>query len=98
MLYNCNRFVGDIAQNMGLQSPANSLLMPKEYINALKSVNGGRAQLSGPAPSRQQAATAAKRAADREAAAGCRQRAAGSCRERAARLSLEGGGQIFRLS
>ena len=50
VLYNCNRFVGDIAQNMGLQSPGNSLLMPKEYINTLKSMNGGRAQLSGPAP------------------------------------------------
>jgi hypothetical protein len=61
VLYNCNRFVGDIAQNMGLQSPANSLLMPKEYINALKSINGGRAQLSGPMPSRQQAASAGKR-------------------------------------
>ena len=61
VLYNCNRFVGDVAQNMGLQQPGNSLLMPKEYINTLKSINGGRAQLSGPAPSREQTASASKR-------------------------------------
>ena len=48
VLYNCNRFVGDIAQTMGLRAPGNSLLMPKEYINTLKSINGGRAELSGP--------------------------------------------------
>jgi hypothetical protein len=50
VLYNCNRFVGDIAQNMGLRAPGNSLLMPKEYINTLKAVNSGRSTLSGPAP------------------------------------------------
>jgi hypothetical protein len=83
VLYNCNRFVGDIAQNMGLQSPANSLLMPKEYINTLKSINGGRAQLSGPAPSRQQAAAAGKRqqnAKRQPAAVNARQEAAVSAR------------------
>ncbi len=42
VLYNCNRFVGDVAQNMGLQAPSNSLLMPKEYITALRQLNGGR--------------------------------------------------------
>jgi hypothetical protein len=63
VLYNCNRFVGDIAQTMGLQSPGNSLLMPKEYINTLKAVNGGRASLSGSgsAPRQTAAAPAAKR-------------------------------------
>jgi hypothetical protein len=63
VLYNCNRFVGDIAQNMGLRSPSNSLLMPKEYINTLKSVNGGRATLggSGSAPRQEAAAAGTKR-------------------------------------
>ncbi len=62
VLYNCNRFVGDIAQNMGLQSPGNSLLMPKEYINTLKSVNGGRASLSGSGSApREQASAGTKR-------------------------------------
>jgi hypothetical protein len=48
VLYNCNRFVGDIAQNIGLQAPSNALLMPKDYINTLKQMNGGRPELSGP--------------------------------------------------
>ncbi len=71
VLYNCNRFVGDIAQTMGLQSPSNSMLMPKEYITTLKQLNGGRPELSGPgssvptesaqAPKRQETAAAAKR-------------------------------------
>jgi hypothetical protein len=61
VLYNCNRFVGDIAQNMGLRSPGNALLMPKEYINTLKSVNNGRSVLSGPQPAREQTASAPKR-------------------------------------
>jgi hypothetical protein len=48
VLYNCNRFVGDVAQTMGLKAPDNSLLMPKEYISTLKQLNGGRPELSGP--------------------------------------------------
>jgi hypothetical protein len=81
VLYNCNRFVGDVAQNMGLQSPSNSLLMPKEYITALRQLNGGRAELSGPgaaqtvtaqaqdeAPQRQQTAATPKRQQTADAA------------------------------
>jgi hypothetical protein len=76
VLYNCNRFVGDIAQNMGLRAPGNSLLMPKEYINTLKAVNGGRSALSGSGSSRQ-AASASKRhqTAKRQPAANVRQEA-----------------------
>ncbi|MGE0035080.1 MAG: hypothetical protein AB7S93_05560 [Xanthobacteraceae bacterium] len=76
VLYNCNRFVGDIAQNMGLRAPGNSLLMPKEYINTLKAVNGGRSALSGSGSSRQ-AASASKRSqtAKRQPAANVRQEA-----------------------
>jgi hypothetical protein len=33
---------------MGLRAPFNALQMPKEYINELKAMNGGRNQLSGP--------------------------------------------------
>ena len=52
VLYNCNRFVGDVAESMGLKAPSNSLLMPKDFINTLKSLNGGRAELSPSTPSR----------------------------------------------
>jgi hypothetical protein len=48
VLYNCNRFVGEIAEYMGLRAPFNSLQMPKEYINELRAMNGGRKELSGP--------------------------------------------------
>jgi hypothetical protein len=47
VLYNCNAFVGDVAKYMGLRSPMNTMQMPKEYINELKSMNGGRQALSG---------------------------------------------------
>jgi hypothetical protein len=43
VLYNCNAFVGDIAKSMGLRVPESSLLMPKEYITALRQLNTGRA-------------------------------------------------------
>jgi hypothetical protein len=48
VLYNCNRFVGEIAEYMGLKAPFNALLMPKDFINELKAMNGGRKELSGP--------------------------------------------------
>jgi hypothetical protein len=76
VLYNCNRFVGDIAQNMGLRAPGNSLLMPKEYINTLKAVNGGRSALSGSGPSRQDVASSKRQqTAKRKPAANARQEA-----------------------
>ena len=39
VLYNCNAFVGDIAKHLGLQVPSSSLLMPKEYITELRTLN-----------------------------------------------------------
>jgi len=76
VLYNCNRFVGDIAQNMGLRAPGNSLLMPKEYINTLKAVNGGRSALSGSGSSRQDVASSRRsQTAKRKPAANVRQEA-----------------------
>ncbi len=43
-VYNCVAFVGDIAAFMGMQHPFH-LVMPKEYINGIKEMNGGRQQL-----------------------------------------------------
>ena len=39
VLYNCNAFVGDIAKHLGLQLPSSTLLMPKEYITELRTLN-----------------------------------------------------------
>jgi hypothetical protein len=41
VLYNCNAFVGDIAKHLGLQVPSSTLLMPKEYITELRTMNAG---------------------------------------------------------
>jgi hypothetical protein len=43
-IYNCNAFTGDIAKFLGLQAPLH-LLMPKEYINGIKQMAGGRQEL-----------------------------------------------------
>jgi hypothetical protein len=50
VLYNCNAFVGDVAKFMGLKAPFNTMQMPKDFINDLKAMNGGRPVLSGEAP------------------------------------------------
>ena len=39
VLYNCNAFVGDIANHLGLKVPSSTLLMPKEYITELRTLN-----------------------------------------------------------
>jgi hypothetical protein len=39
VLYNCNRWVGEIAQYMGLEAPGNTMLYPADYINSLKALN-----------------------------------------------------------
>lgn len=49
VLYNCNRWVGEVAQYMGLEAPANALLYPADYINALKALNSGASQPNGAA-------------------------------------------------
>lgn len=46
VLYNCNAFVGDVAKYMGLKTPANTLQMPKDFINGIKKSNGGRKELA----------------------------------------------------
>ncbi|POR51897.1 hypothetical protein CYD53_106180 [Bosea psychrotolerans] len=42
VLYNCNRWVGEVATFMGLQAPSNTLLYPADYIASLRSLNRGR--------------------------------------------------------
>ncbi len=41
VLYNCNRWVGEIASYMGLQAPGNTMLYPADYINSLRALNSG---------------------------------------------------------
>ena len=38
-LYNCNAFVADIAQQMGLRVPKSTLIYPKVFINNLRQIN-----------------------------------------------------------
>ncbi len=43
-VYNCVAFVGDIAAFMGMQHPFH-WVMPKEYIEGIRAMNGGRQEL-----------------------------------------------------
>jgi hypothetical protein len=47
VLYNCNAFVADIAQFMGLKTPGSTLLKPQPYIESLRDLNVGRSDLAG---------------------------------------------------
>lgn len=40
-LYNCNAFVGDVANFMGLKVPASSLIYPKIFVTHLRLLNTG---------------------------------------------------------
>lgn len=40
-LYNCNAFVGDVANFMGLKVPASTLIYPKVFVNHLRLINTG---------------------------------------------------------
>jgi hypothetical protein len=40
--YNCNAFVGDVAQSMGLKVPSSTLLLPADYINTMRQLNARR--------------------------------------------------------
>lgn len=48
VLYNCNAFVADIAKSMGLRTPTSTMLMPKEFINTLKSLNTSTQRADAP--------------------------------------------------
>jgi hypothetical protein len=46
LLYNCNQYVADIAEFMGLKTPMSSVLAyPADFVNGIKELNGGRQQL-----------------------------------------------------
>jgi hypothetical protein len=42
VMYNCNRWVGEVARYMGLKAPDNTLLYPADYISALRNINSRR--------------------------------------------------------
>lgn len=42
VLNNCNRWVGEVAQFMGLEAPSNTLLYPADYIASLRALNNGK--------------------------------------------------------
>ncbi|WP_375459368.1 hypothetical protein [uncultured Enterovirga sp.] len=45
-VYNCNAFVGDIARFMGLKADLSTMLMPPNYINALRDLNNGQSTVA----------------------------------------------------
>ncbi len=46
LLYNCNQYVADIADFMGLKTPLLSISgFPQDFINSIKELNGGRQHL-----------------------------------------------------
>jgi hypothetical protein len=46
LLYNCNQYVADIAEFMGLKTPFSSVMAyPADFINGIKELNGGRQHL-----------------------------------------------------
>jgi hypothetical protein len=102
VLYNCNRFVGEIAEYMGLRAPFNSLQMPKEYINELRALNGGRKELSGPVREASSARTqetahdtSAVPAPKPRQAAGNRPQQAAVARQPRAQVTAPGGGSSY---
>jgi hypothetical protein len=40
-LYNCVSFIQDIARNMGLRVPGNHMMLPEDWVNGLRALNGG---------------------------------------------------------
>lgn len=40
--YNCMTFIGEIAQYVGLKTPATGLMYPEDYVKKLEELNGGR--------------------------------------------------------
>lgn len=39
VLYNCNTWIGEIANYMGLNAPSNNLLYPADFINTMRTMN-----------------------------------------------------------
>ncbi len=46
-VYNCTAFLADIADHMGLRTPATATWMyPEDFINSLRDLNGGRQEIT----------------------------------------------------
>jgi hypothetical protein len=43
---NCNSFIGEIAEYLGLKAPVTPLLYPEAYVNLVRDLNGGKSALS----------------------------------------------------
>ena len=52
-IYNCNKFVGDIANYVGLEAPSH-FSVPKDFINEMRSLNKARTRVAASAPLYQQ--------------------------------------------
>ena len=52
-IYNCNKFLGDIANYVGLEAPSH-FSYPKDFINEMRSLNNGRTRVAANAPLYQQ--------------------------------------------
>ena len=73
--WNCVAFIQAIATHMGLRVPLNHLLYPEDWVNQLRSLNGGRKYMPGAsgepmaqapaAPAQKPAASAAQKPAAR---------------------------------
>jgi hypothetical protein len=48
--WNCVAFIQTIATHMGLRVPGNHLLYPEDWVNQLRSLNGGRKYMPGSQP------------------------------------------------
>jgi hypothetical protein len=42
VMYNCNAWVADVAQFMGLKTPSSTMLMPAEFIESMRELNASR--------------------------------------------------------
>jgi hypothetical protein len=42
IFFNCNDFLGEIAETIGLRRPMNSIMLPVRYVSLLRALNGDR--------------------------------------------------------
>ena len=82
--WNCVAFIQAIAIHMGLRVPLNHLLYPEDWVNQLRSLNGGRKYIPGGEPMAQAPAAPAQKpaaAAQKPAAAAQKPAAAAAARK-----------------
>src|SRR5271169_6049897 len=64
-LYNCNAFVADIANFMGLKAPSSSWIYPRVFVNGLRKINTGHPEAANQAAARWRPIARARRTACR---------------------------------